>query len=105
MVNKYSPEECETLDELRVQIDAIDEEIISLLTSRFGYTCSAHRFKTNEYEIRDPERVERVLEKVKCNAIKIGFDQNVTQKVYEIVIQYCIEEQLKIFNSIKTKKY
>lgn len=103
MLHKYSPEECETLDELRVQIDAIDEEIISLLTTRFGYTCSAHRFKTNEYEIRDPARVEQVLEKVKYKAQKNGFDEQVTKQVYEIVIQYCIEEQLKIFNNIQTK--
>jgi isochorismate pyruvate lyase len=103
MIHKHSPEECQTLDELRVQIDAIDEEIISLLTTRFGYTCSAHRFKTNEYEIRDPARVEQVLEKVKYKAQKNGFDEQVTKQVYEILIQYCIEEQLKIFNNIQTK--
>jgi isochorismate pyruvate lyase len=56
------PEDCESLDDVRLAIDALDREIIAGLGQRARYVEAAARFKTGEPSIRAPERQRTMLE-------------------------------------------
>jgi isochorismate pyruvate lyase len=56
------PEECESIEDVRLGIDALDREIIALLGRRARYVEAAARFKTGESGVRAPERQKVMLE-------------------------------------------
>jgi len=56
------PEDCESLDDVRTAIDALDREIIARLGQCARYVEAAAPFKTGESSIRAPERQRTMLE-------------------------------------------
>lgn len=55
--------ECKNLEEVRANIDRIDNEIIKCIAERGRYVIQASNFKTNEDGVRDAKRVENVIQK------------------------------------------
>ena len=55
-VTVKAPHECESLDDIRREIDIIDHEIIEHISRRFDYVKEVMRFKTTEADVRAPER-------------------------------------------------
>jgi isochorismate pyruvate lyase len=66
------PEDCESLDDVRLAIDALDREIIAGLGQRARYVEAAARFKTGEPSIRAPERQRTMLEARRRWAEEVG---------------------------------
>jgi isochorismate pyruvate lyase len=66
------PEDCESLDDFRTAIDALDREIIARLGQRARYVEAAARFKTGESSIRAPERQRTMLEARRRWAEEVG---------------------------------
>lgn len=64
--------ECENLDEVCRNIDAIDARIVKLLAERGGYVSQAASFKANAEEVKAPKRVEAVVSKVRSLADEHG---------------------------------
>lgn len=56
---------CSSLEEVRNNIDRIDNEIIKLIAERGAYVSQASAFKKNEDGVRDTGRVEKVIAKVR----------------------------------------
>ena len=52
MVGIKTPQECESIDEVRAAIDAIDAELIAALGLRFQYVQAVMRFKSTEAHVR-----------------------------------------------------
>jgi isochorismate pyruvate lyase len=48
------PEDCQSIDDVRRAIDALDREIIHLIERRASYVEWAARFKTAQQSIRAP---------------------------------------------------
>ncbi|HVI49201.1 MAG TPA: chorismate mutase [Chitinophaga sp.] len=97
--NYFTPDKCNDLSQIRDAIDNIDCQIIRLLKKRIEYTNAAHKFKKSEIEVRDPVRVSAVLDKIKINAIRADIDPALIEKLYLLIIPYCIEEQLKLWRA------
>ena len=51
-----TPANCENMIKIHEAIDALDHEVIQLLGQRFAYVQAAAKFKTDETEVRAPER-------------------------------------------------
>lgn len=86
--------ECQSLEEVRAQIDGIDRQIVSLLAERGAYVRQAARFKKNADEVRAPQRAEQVIAKVTALAAELGADPDVTERVYRAMIAAFIEAEL-----------
>jgi isochorismate pyruvate lyase len=56
------PGNCESIEDVRRGIDALDREIIQLIGRRAGYVEATTRFKTGEQSFRAPERDRTMLE-------------------------------------------
>lgn len=85
------------LTEIRQQIDSIDTDIINLLSKRAGLVSAAGKLKKNEKGVRDPKRVEQVIEKVKAKASAAGLDPALAEKIYRTIIGCFVRLEMKEF--------
>jgi isochorismate pyruvate lyase len=93
------PEECTNINEVRDSIDQIDEEIVDLLKRRFAFVKEVVKYKeANKDSIIAKERFDKVISKRREMAKEAGLDPDVIEKVYRTLIEYFINEELKIMN-------
>jgi isochorismate pyruvate lyase len=57
---------CNSLKEVRTNIDRIDDEISKLIAERGKYVVQASTFKKNEDSVKDTNRVEKVVVKTRA---------------------------------------
>ena len=90
------PETCQSMAELRVQIDAIDVELITLLLTRSRYIERAVDLKRDEgLPARTTDRVAEVLAKVRATATDIGLDPALAQSLWSALIEWSIQREIK----------
>ncbi|MFW6222457.1 MAG: chorismate mutase [Bacteroidota bacterium] len=95
-----TPIECNSLDELRDHIDAIDHEILQLLSDRFEYVKEVVKYKKPDKEsIIAKERKDAVIKRRRELALEYGLDPDTIEKVYRTLIDYFIEEELRMIKS------
>ena len=82
-----TPEQCESLAQVREQIDRIDTQIVQLLAERGGYVLAAARFKRSAAEVRAPQRVEQVIARVRALAEQRGAMPDVVERIYREMIE------------------
>ena len=83
--------ECQSLAEVREQIDQIDRQIVALLAQRSGYVRQAAHFKRTAADVAAPQRVEQVIERVRALATERGVDADLVEHVYRTMITRFIE--------------
>ncbi len=86
---------CNSISEVRENIDQIDRKIVALLAERGNFVTQAAAFKKTTEEVRAPNRVEQVIAKVKSLAQKHGANPKVVETVYRAMISAFIEAELK----------
>jgi len=89
------PNDCSNIQEIRVCIDTIDRQIISDLGKRFEYVKVAAKFKTSETSVKAPERFNTMLQQRRQWAEEAGLSPDVIEKVYQDLVNYFIDEELK----------
>jgi isochorismate pyruvate lyase len=57
-----SPKDCKSLQDVRREIDRLDEQIIRLLGERAGYVHAAARFKISEEHVAAPDRQRAMMQ-------------------------------------------
>src|SRR5579864_3423677 len=85
--------ECASLDEVRAEIDRIDEQVISLWGQRAEYVQAAARFKNKESEIAAPERFAAMLQLRRAWAEREGLSPDVIEKIYRDLVRYFIDRE------------
>jgi isochorismate pyruvate lyase len=88
------PEECASIEDVRLGIDALDREIIALIGRRAHYVEAAARFKTGESSVRAPERRKAMLEARRRWAEEEGLSPEVIEAVYETLVAYFIDREM-----------
>ena len=89
------PEQCSDMKDIRVEIDALDEQVIALLGLRFQYVQAAAKFKTSEIGVRAPERFAALLEQRRQWAQQHRLNPDAIEKMYRDLVTHFIEEELK----------
>ncbi len=86
--------DCASLDQVREQIDRVDEEVVRLLGERSGFVRQAVRFKRSADEARAPARVEQVVARVRGLAGNAGADPELVEQVYRAMIAWFVADEL-----------
>jgi isochorismate pyruvate lyase len=84
---------CDSLDQVRAQIDRLDRQIVALLAERGEYVRQAARFKKTSADVAAPARVEQVIAKVRTLASESGAEPAVVERVYRAMIAAFIETE------------
>jgi len=97
-----SPKDCTSIDEVRLCIDNIDAQIIELLAQRFEYVKAVVPFKSKTADgVIAKERREQVLKDRRILAEKHGLNPDTIEKMYCLLIEYFIDEEMKIIEKQK----
>lgn len=84
------PEECETMAEVRAGVDAVDRQLVALLTTRQGYMGAAARIKPRASDVRVPWRIEEVVQNVLAEAARTGLSPRIAEPVWRELIERSI---------------
>mgnify|MGYP000987968556 CR=1 FL=1 len=86
--------ECNSLAEVRGEIDRIDGLMLALLAERGDYVRQAARFKRDAAEVPAPKRVEAVVARVCEQARALGADPAVAEATWRAMIAAFIQSEL-----------
>jgi len=90
-----SPEECTGLDDIRIEIDAIDAEIIKALGHRLCYVKAAAAFKPDEASIAAPDRVGAMIPVRRALAEDVGLNADFVGPLFAQIIHWFIAQQAR----------
>ncbi|MFK4809279.1 chorismate mutase [Devosia sp. ZW T5_3] len=85
-----SPAQCETKDDVRVEIDRIDQALLSLFAERHRYVTRMAQIKTDPHEAHDRARIESIIEKVRDRSLALDLDEDQAELVWRTLIDWNI---------------
>ena len=91
-----TPENCQSLEEIRNEIDKIDEHIISLFSERHKYVEEIVRFKHDKNAIIARERKDQVIIQRKKWAESKGLNADTFEKIYTLLVNSNIEHEMEL---------
>lgn len=91
-----TPSECMSKEEIREQIDRVDQEIISLFAARLQYVNEIVKFKTDVESVVAQERKNHVIKVRGEWAEKHGLDKNTFEQIYRFLVDHNIGKELEI---------
>lgn len=90
---------CCNLEEVRDNINRIDNEIIKLISERGQFVVQASSFKKDTEGVRAPARVEEVINKVRERAVVYGASPDMVEALYREMIRRFVNMELEEFQS------
>ena len=93
--------ECNSIDEVRNNINNIDEQIVQLIAQRGEFVKQAAKFKKDSDAVKAPKRVEEVINKVKDLAKIAAVNEELVENVYRTMIDSFIKLEMKEFEKLK----
>ncbi|MDD8023956.1 MAG: chorismate mutase [Paracoccaceae bacterium] len=91
------PDQFGSMAELRVEIDALDGQIVALLARRTRLVDRAAQLKPAEnLPARIPSRVEEVVAKVRIKAEAAGMDPDLAERLWREMIEHFIAQEERI---------
>ena len=100
-MNAIAVQHCDTMADVRQQIDALDDRIVALLAERSGYVAQAARIKQNASQIYDGPRIEFIIARVRAQAASAGAPEAVMEATYRAMIAAFIDFERGEFNRLR----
>jgi isochorismate pyruvate lyase len=94
-MKKTLPQDCISMEEIRAEIDIMDQQIIKLLAQRVEYVKAAAKFKTSPDAVRAKARFETMLQTRRQWASENGLSPDVIETIYTELVNYFISEEMK----------
>ena len=98
--------DCENMDQVRAEIDRIDDALLDLVAERFTYVDRAWHLKKDPGEATVPWRIRQVIDKVEGRAKERGLPPELAVALWRQMIGWFIqyEEEKLAKKSDKTKE-
>lgn len=90
--------DCQSMDEVRLEIDRLDKRLVGLIAERFKYVDRAWQLKSNPEEATVPWRIQQVIERVRAHAEEHNVPPALTEALWRQMIGWFIqyeEERLR----------
>jgi isochorismate pyruvate lyase len=85
------PDQCQSMDEVRVEIDRIDTLLVDLVAERFGYVERAWQLKSRPEEATVPWRIQQVIDRVRARAEVKGVPPELAEALWRQMIGWFIQ--------------
>ncbi|KSU77859.1 isochorismate pyruvate lyase [Pseudarthrobacter enclensis] len=86
----------EQLAAVRVAVDEVDEQIVTLIARRERLIKIAGTLKGDDAEVRAPDRVEKIIEHVRSAAVAKDIDPDIVESTYRAMISGFIELEMRV---------
>jgi isochorismate pyruvate lyase len=93
------PSDCQSMDDVRTEIDRLDIALVTLIGERFGYVERAWQIKLTENSAANvPWRNQQVVDRVRAKAEDVGVPPDLCEALWRQMIGWFIqyeEQKLK----------
>jgi len=86
--------ECHSLAEVREEIDKLDDQIVELIAKRNNYIKQAARFKETIDEVKAPDRIDTVIQRMRRKALELDLSPNLIADLYRMMIDEMVETEI-----------
>jgi len=90
---------CNSLLEVRQEIDKIDSQLVELISERSHFVRQAASFKNSIEEVKADERMDFIIQKVRHKAIELGVSPNMISELFTIMINDMVELEIAEFRN------
>ena len=101
-LRKTDEKKFKSIQEVRVQIDKIDEDILNLIFKRQDLVIEAVKHKTKE-QIIDEVRIEYIISKLRKKSELKSISPELIEKIWRLMINNFIEFEKENFDKIHKK--
>ncbi len=92
---------CNSLAEVREEIDKLDDQIVELIAKRNNYIKQAARFKESVEEVKAPERIDAVIQRLRHKALELDLSPNLIADLYTNMIDEMVETEIAELRNAK----
>ncbi|MGB3847771.1 MAG: chorismate mutase [Sphingopyxis sp.] len=103
MTAAKSPDDCQTMTDVRAGVDQVDRELVALLVRRFGYMDAAARIKSDRGAVRDEARKAQVLDNVASEAEAAGLEPARLRAVWNELVEQSIAYEAVRWDRIRAR--
>jgi isochorismate pyruvate lyase len=90
---------CQTMSDVRAEIDRLDRALVHLLAERQSYIEAAARIKTDRTRVHDQARIDDVVAKVLAAARAAGLSAAIAEPVWRLLVDRCIAHEFAMFDA------
>ena len=95
---------CQTMDEVRIEIDRVDEQMVDLICERFAYVDRAWQLKNAPADATVPWRIQQVIDKVRARAEKNELPPELVEALWRQMIGWFIQYEEENLRSAEPKE-
>ena len=93
---------CETMTDVRANVDRIDRLLVALMAERLNYIEQAARIKQSRDAVRDEDRIEDVIAKVKAQCRIDGFDEDMADRMWRAMMEDFIAHEFVKWGGLRS---
>lgn len=101
MTEPLLPNYCQTMNDVRVGVDTLDQKIVALLAHRFAYMRAAARIKPEREHVRDEARKAQVIAQAKGEAERLSLPAEAIEAMWELLVEASIAYEMDEFERLK----
>ena len=90
---------CNSLEEVRTEIDLIDTKLVELISERSHLVRQSAAFKNSIDEIKAKDRLDFILQRNRQKAIALGINPNMISELFKIMIDEMVEMEISEFRN------
>ncbi len=90
---------CNSLEEVREEIDIIDEHLVDLISKRSHLIRQAAAFKESVDDVKAQDRIDAIMQRVRTKAIELNINPNMISELFTIMIDEMVETEISEFRN------
>lgn len=90
---------CNSLQEVRDEIDILDQKLIELISERSHLIHQAASFKNSVDEVKAQDRIDDVMQRARNKAISLGINPNMINDLFKVMIDEMVETEIAEFRN------
>ena len=99
-----APADCQTKEDVRAELDRIDQALLTLFAERHRYVTRMAEIKTDPHEAHDPVRTAAVLAKQRKRAEELGLDEDQAELIWKTLIDWNVNYEKGIMAARRSGK-
>ncbi|WP_304544810.1 chorismate mutase [Sulfurimonas microaerophilic] len=90
---------CNSLQEVRDEIDVIDQQLVELISERSHLIRQAAAFKDTIEDVKAENRIDDIMQRVRKKAIDLNINPNMISELFQVMINEMVETEIAEFRN------
>ena len=90
---------CNSLEEVRNEIDLVDDKLVELISQRSHFIRQAAGFKNSVDEVKAEDRINEIMQRVRKKGIESNINPNMLSELFTIMINEMVETEISEFRN------